>query len=90
MADSDVVQAKFLEVQNLICDEMARADGQPYREDRWRYGKGSGGGITRVWEHSTVLEKGGVNYSGIVGRRCRRRRRRSSRFRRTRRSWRRG
>lgn len=40
-----------------------------YREDRWSYNKGSGGGRTRVWEGSTqdVLEKAGVNFSLVSG-----------------------
>jgi coproporphyrinogen III oxidase len=40
-----------------------------YREDAWKYGKGEGGGITRVWEgeDDDPIEKGGVNFSGISG-----------------------
>ncbi|MCH7958790.1 MAG: oxygen-dependent coproporphyrinogen oxidase [Candidatus Hydrogenedentes bacterium] len=67
MIDADAIQKGFREVQTHITDFLVEADGQPFREDKWDYDKGPGGGITRVWEHSTLLEKGGVNFSAIHG-----------------------
>jgi len=67
MTDLDRCETMFQEVQDHICTFMAEADGNPYREDNWDYHKGNGGGRTRIWEESTLLEKGGVNYSSIRG-----------------------
>jgi coproporphyrinogen III oxidase len=67
MPDSARIQEGFKEVQDVICDFLSDENGERYREDRWDYDKGSGGGRTRVWELSTLLEKGGVNFSGIRG-----------------------
>ena len=73
--NSSQIDEGFKEVQNLICDFLVANAEQNYREDRWNYHKGTGGGITRVWESpikeegdiNFVLEKGGVNFSSIVG-----------------------
>jgi coproporphyrinogen III oxidase len=67
MAQPDEIQASFRSIQNTITEALAEADGTPYLEDRWDYAKGSGGGVTRVWENATLLEKGGVNFSAIHG-----------------------
>jgi len=67
MPQLDEIEKAFRKVQDHICAFLVEADGQRYREDRWDYDKGDGGGITRVWEESTVLEKGGVNFSSIAG-----------------------
>ena len=67
MLTSDAIQQGFREVQDHICNFMNAEDGIAYREDNWEYGKGSGGGRTRVWEHANLLEKGGVNFSAIRG-----------------------
>jgi coproporphyrinogen III oxidase len=63
----ETIEARFREVQDAICNFLSEEDGQRCREDRWDYDKGEGGGVTRVWEHATLLEKGGVNFSGIRG-----------------------
>lgn len=67
MPDAVQIQEGFKEVQDGICDFLTEEDGQKYSEDNWDYDKGDGGGRTRVWEHSNLLEKGGVNFSGIRG-----------------------
>lgn len=61
------LETLFKEVRNHICTQLATQESRPYHEDRWQYDKGDGGGITRVWEGGTLLEKGGVNYSSIRG-----------------------
>jgi coproporphyrinogen III oxidase len=74
----DEIEAEFRKVQDVICEFLQRESGQAYQEDRWNYEKGKGGGITRVWEENLLfqsppdaklplLEKGGVNFSGIEG-----------------------
>lgn len=67
MLNAGDIQKGFKEVQDLICDFLAAEDGRRAHEDRWDYGKGAGGGVTRVWEHADLLEKGGVNFSAIRG-----------------------
>lgn len=67
MHDLAELESMFRRVQDHICGFLQERDDTPYREDRWTYDKGAGGGITRVWEHATLLEKGGVNFSSISG-----------------------
>lgn len=67
MLNADDIQTAFKGVQNHICDFLTEQDGIKYREDRWEYAKGDGGGITRVWEEANLIEKGGVNFSAIRG-----------------------
>ncbi|EFA74914.1 coproporphyrinogen III oxidase [Heterostelium album PN500] len=72
----------FKTIQNNICSYLVEHTKQEYLEDLWDYHKGTGGGITRVWEGENpegffgapdagrrydVLEKGGVNFSCIEG-----------------------
>lgn len=66
MVDSEEIESRFQAIQDQICAALITY-GDPYREDRWSYDKGSGGGITRVWEGAGMLEKGGVNFSAIRG-----------------------
>jgi coproporphyrinogen III oxidase len=67
MVGGDDIERAFRHVHDHISAFLADQDGQPYREDVWDYDRGSGGGITRVWEHATLIEKGGVNFSAIRG-----------------------
>jgi len=56
-------------VQNLqdrICEALEHADTVRFREDQWAWHAG-GGGITRVIEEGTLIEKGGVNTSFVHG-----------------------
>lgn len=57
----------YREVHDRISHFLAQTDGAPYREDAWNYERGEGGGVTRVWENSVLIEKGGVNFSHIHG-----------------------
>ncbi|GMU91187.1 MAG: coproporphyrinogen oxidase [Candidatus Hydrogenedentota bacterium] len=61
------IERAFRRVHDRISAFLAEQDGRPYREDVWDYDRGSGGGVTRVWEHATLIEKGGVNFSAIRG-----------------------
>lgn len=61
------IERAYRDVHDRISTFLAEQDGSEYREDVWNYDRGSGGGVTRVWENSTLIEKGGVNFSAIHG-----------------------
>jgi coproporphyrinogen III oxidase len=55
------------ELQDSICREAEKVDGQAkFMEDKWQREEG-GGGITRVIQNGAVFEKGGVNTSEVHG-----------------------
>ena len=70
MAQSSMKDQFFAYIQGLqdrICAGLEAADGQArFREDLWDRPEG-GGGRTRVLEGGKVLEKAGVNISGVHG-----------------------
>lgn len=56
----------FRTLQGSICTALEKADGAgKFGADTWDHPL-SGGGITRVLENGTVIEKGAVNYSLIT------------------------
>jgi coproporphyrinogen III oxidase len=58
----------FTALQDRICERLAELDGKAsFREDRWSYERGGGGGVTRVIADGAVFEKGGVNLSAVEG-----------------------
>ena len=59
--------SEFQSIQDLICESLIQQGEVPFHEDKWNYHKGDGGGRTRVWEEGKLLEKAGVNFSGIQG-----------------------
>lgn len=61
------IETTFRGVQDTICNWLTSLTGEEYLQDEWDYDKGSGGGVTRVWENGSVLAKAGVNWSGIAG-----------------------
>ncbi|HAO98983.1 MAG TPA: oxygen-dependent coproporphyrinogen oxidase [Fibrobacteres bacterium] len=63
----DQVAERFRGVQDHICAFLDAENGTGFREDNWNYSKGDGGGRTRVYESGLLLEKGGVNFSAILG-----------------------
>ena len=63
----DQVVQRLQGVQDRICAFVDSENGAGFREDLWEYPKGEGGGRTRVYESGTLLEKGGVNFSAILG-----------------------
>lgn len=67
MPDSTEIQDGFKDVQNDICALLNEHNSAAYHEDCWKYEKGKGGGITRVWAEGDLIEKGGVNFSAIRG-----------------------
>lgn len=67
----DEITKRIKGVQKHISQWLEKTTGQTYKQDEWTYEKGSGGGVTRIWEAGDDLEKpiesGGVNFSGILG-----------------------
>ena len=63
----DAVKQYLMSLQDSICAELLAQDGATaFREDTWLRAEG-GGGRSRVLENSYVIEKGGVNFSHVMG-----------------------
>ena len=63
------VLAYFRGLQDRICGALAEVDGgRGFHEDTWVHDNG-GGGRSRVLEEGRVIEKGGVNFSHVLGER---------------------
>lgn len=65
----DQVEHYLLDLQERVCAELGRLDGQPFAIDRWQRDSDSiaGSGCTRVLAAGKYIEKGGVNYSRVSG-----------------------
>lgn len=67
MVSKEIICNWFKSLQNNICHELEKADGDGlFKEDLWERPEG-GGGITRIIENGSVIEKGGVNFSAVHG-----------------------
>ncbi len=64
--DTASVKTWLLELQARIVAALEAADGLPFRTDAWERPEG-GGGISRLIEDGQVLERGGVNFSHVLG-----------------------
>lgn len=65
--DSQAVYAYLLALQDRICDVFAELDPAAQQcRDEWQRDEG-GGGISRVFADGQVIEKGGVNFSHVMG-----------------------
>ncbi len=63
----DKVRAYFLQLQQDICKQLEEEEvGKTFTEDSWQRASG-GGGLTKVLENGTYIEKGGVNFSEVMG-----------------------
>jgi coproporphyrinogen III oxidase len=60
------VKAYLLGLQSTIVEALEKLDGKPFAIDAWERPEG-GGGISRVIEEGHVLERGGVNFSHVMG-----------------------
>ncbi len=60
------VKHYLLDLQDRIVSRLQALDGLPFRTDQWDRPEG-GGGISRLIEEGRVLERGGVNFSHVVG-----------------------
>jgi len=67
MINIAAIKHYLLELQNTICEALSAIDGEKFQQDNWNYTNGKGGGLTRVLENGSVIEKGGVNFSHIAG-----------------------
>lgn len=57
----------LLSLQSSICQLLEQEEqGKHFIENRWTHAAG-GGGITRILEKGTVIEKAGVNFSHVQG-----------------------
>ncbi|MGB0165649.1 MAG: oxygen-dependent coproporphyrinogen oxidase [Luteibaculum sp.] len=67
MPDRESISKRFLSIQDQICRELEKADGQSsFITDDWQR-PGGGGGKSRVLKNGAVIEKGGVNFSSVYG-----------------------
>ena len=65
--DINAVKTYFQSLQDKICDELAKQDGgTDFKEESWVRDEG-GGGRSRVMTDGSVFEKGGVNFSHVMG-----------------------
>jgi coproporphyrinogen III oxidase len=66
--DVGAVRAYLVGLQQTIVAKLEALDGSSFRSDEWTRPEG-GGGIARLIEEGTVLERGGVNFSHVRGKR---------------------
>ncbi|NMG28767.1 oxygen-dependent coproporphyrinogen oxidase [Aromatoleum evansii] len=64
--DRSVVKNYLLDLQQRIVAALEAFDGDAFRTDAWDR-PGGGGGITRVIEEGRFFERGGVNFSHVMG-----------------------
>ena len=58
---------ELIDLQDSICSAIENSDGKAkFIQDNWTR-KGGGGGRTRVIQDGSVIDKGGVNWSGVEG-----------------------
>ena len=65
-ADAARVRDYLTGLQARIVERLEALDGSPFRSDRWERPEG-GGGLTRVIEDGGLFERGGVNFSHVMG-----------------------
>jgi coproporphyrinogen III oxidase len=66
MTDATAVKTYLLDLQSRIVSAMEAIDGKSFLTDSWERPEG-GGGISRVIEEGNVFERGGVNFSHVMG-----------------------
>jgi coproporphyrinogen III oxidase len=64
--DARIVRHYLTDLHARIVSTLERFDGECFREDAWNRPAG-GGGITRVIEEGRFFERGGVNFSHVMG-----------------------
>lgn len=65
--DIEAVKSFLVDLQNSICHDVERIDGVArFEHDNWQREQG-GGGQSRVITNGAIFEKGGVNFSHIMG-----------------------
>jgi coproporphyrinogen III oxidase len=66
--NSESVHTYLTELQSRIVARLAQLDGKDFLRDSWRRDAG-GGGVSCVIEEGHLLERGGVNFSHVMGER---------------------
>src|SRR5690554_88147 len=65
--DTEAVKDYLLGLQERICQRLEAVDGgATFIRDSWQRPEG-GGGVSRVLADGRVIEKGGVNFSHVMG-----------------------
>jgi coproporphyrinogen III oxidase len=64
--DTTPARDYFTGLQARIVARLEEVDGQPFRRDVWQRPEG-GGGESRLLEQGNVFERGGVNFSHVMG-----------------------
>lgn len=64
--NAESVKAWLLQLQQQIVSALEAADGKSFIADSWQREEG-GGGISRVLEEGNLFERGGVNFSHVMG-----------------------
>lgn len=65
--DKHAVKTYLMDLQERICSALEKIDGgKTFVEDQWEREEG-GGGRSRVLAEGDVFEKGGVNFSHVMG-----------------------
>ncbi len=64
--DLPAIERYFTGLQTRIVTALEALDGQAFRTDAWQR-PGGGGGHTRVIENGALFERGGVNFSHVMG-----------------------
>ena len=60
------IKAYLLDLQNRIVAALEALDGKTFRRDTWER-PGGGGGISALVEEGNLFERGGVNFSHVMG-----------------------
>lgn len=64
----NTIKTYLARLQDALCLMLVTEDGTTsFKEDVWQKTDGQGGGITRVMENGSVIEKAGVNFSHVYG-----------------------
>jgi coproporphyrinogen III oxidase len=69
--DGQAVREYLIGLQQRIVDRFSALDGKPFRADPWEKPRDAvlgGGGLTQILEDGKLLERGGVGFSHVVGR----------------------
>jgi len=67
MVTKEIIENKFREIQDHICQQLENADEKGvFQTDIWNREEG-GGGRSRVLTKGNYIEKGGVNFSAVHG-----------------------
>lgn len=66
VCDIESIKQYLLGLQTQICERLSAIDGKAFQKDEWQREAG-GGGISTVLEQGEVIEKGGVNFSHVMG-----------------------